>query len=92
MNEFKKMLTAMVNGQAAFRAEMRKRFDELDKKFDTRINNLEQKVDKGFGEVHERLDKIGLQVARLEDDAPTREEHVVLEKRVVKIEKRIASA
>ncbi len=57
------------------------RVSSVDKKTDS----LEQKMDKGFkdvnerinvldGKLTERIDKLGLQIARLEDDAPTIEE------------------
>lgn len=88
MDELKKMVTAIANAQSAFRAEMLQMFKKVDERFDA----LETKMDNRFREVHDRLDKIGLQVARLEDDAPTREEHDVLVKRVTKVEKRTASA
>ena len=39
-----------------------------------------------------RIDKLGRQLAYLEDDAPTREEHDNLEKRVVKVEQKPVSA
>ena len=54
------------------------------------IKNLEKKVDTGFKDVNQRLDAIGKSVAYLEDDAPTRDEHSKLEKRVTKIEKKMA--
>jgi len=38
----------------------------------------------------ERIDKLGLQIANLEDDAPTIEEFDGLEKRVNKLEKEVA--
>lgn len=37
-----------------------------------------------------RIDKLGLQLARLEDDTPTIEEFVKFEKRVTKVEKHIS--
>jgi len=36
-----------------------------------------------------RIDKLGLQIARLEDDAPTIEEFDKLEKRVTKVERKL---
>ena len=52
-------------------------------------------VRKELGEVDSRLtsriDKLGSQLTYLEEDAPTREVHDNLEKRVVKIEKAITS-
>jgi len=48
---------------------------------------LREETRDGFNGTHERLDKQGKQLAYLEDDAPTREEHDELTKRVEKIEK-----
>lgn len=60
-----------------------------------KVSNLDQKVDKGFKEVNDRLDgtnnridKLGLQLAALEDDAPTVDEFDQLKNRVEKLEKR----
>lgn len=55
-----------------------------------KLSALEKKVDKGFKDVNSRIDNLGLQLAELEDDAPTLEEFDALEKRVSKIEKQIA--
>ncbi len=38
------------------------------------VKKLDQKIDKVENRLNERLDKIGLQLAYLEDDTPTREE------------------
>lgn len=53
------------------------------------IGELKQNLDKGFKNVSDRIDKLGKSLAYLEDDAPTMEEHTKLEKRVVKIEKKL---
>jgi hypothetical protein len=62
-----------------------------------KVTSLEKKVDTGFKSVDlrfdgvdKRIDKLGLQIASLEDDAPTMEEFEGLEKKVVKIQKRLA--
>lgn len=52
---------------------------------------LRQEVRKGFRETNERLDKQGKQLAYLDDDAPTREEHEGLVERVEKLEKSLTS-
>ena len=39
-----------------------------------------------------RIDKLGLQIANLEDDSPTIKEFDNLEKRVKRLEKQVASA
>lgn len=74
-----------------------KKVDILDKKIDTvdkKVDILDQKVDILDSEVMKntkRLDKLGLQLARLEDDAPTIQEFYNLEKRVRKLEKQSRS-
>jgi len=62
-----------------------------------KVTTLDKKVDAGFKSVDlrfdktdKRIDKLGLQLANLEDDAPTTEEFEGLEKKVVKIQKRLA--
>lgn len=52
---------------------------------------LREETRDGFRETHERLAKQGKQLAYLDDDAPTREEHDGLVKRVEKIEKVLSS-
>lgn len=59
---------------------------------ESKVNSLESRIESGFRAVTERLDKIGLGLAELEDDTPTVEEFNNLEKRVGKIEKKFASA
>jgi len=63
---------------------------------DSRIGSMDKKMDRGFDEVKVmisenggRLDKLGLQLAELEDDAPTREEHDKLEDRVKDLERQV---
>ena len=63
-----------------------------------KITLVDRKVDRGFEEVKgeivkngKRIDKLGIQLAELEDDAPTREEHDGLEKRVGRLEKQVSS-
>lgn len=87
MDDTKKMFQKIINGQSAMKSELL-----------VKISRLEEKVDKGFDEmktqfrqVHKRIDKIGLQAARLEDDAPTIEEFDRLEKRVSKFEHKLSS-
>ena len=52
---------------------------------------LRQEMKNGFKDVNERVDRLGGDIAYLEDDAPTREEHDELEKRVTKLEHKIIS-
>jgi len=58
---------------------------------DKSVESIGKKMEKGFKEVNKRLDLIGSDVAHLQDDTPTVEEHDGLEKRVGKLEKHIAS-
>jgi polyhydroxyalkanoate synthesis regulator phasin len=78
-----KMLQAILDGQSAIKEELKADIGKLG----NRVASLEAKVDKGFEgvdkrlvEVNERIDKLGLQIANLEDDAPTVEEFDALEK------------
>ena len=72
-----KILQAILDGQVQIRED---------------VKRLEKKVDAGFEETKERIDKLGLQIANLEDDAPTIEAFDGLEKRVKKMEKQFAPA
>jgi hypothetical protein len=68
------------------RSEMNQRFEE-NKADHYGIRNDIHKLD---GKLTSRIDKIGYQVADLEDDSPTRDEHDKLVKRVEKVEKKVA--
>ncbi|MFA5932464.1 MAG: hypothetical protein WCV81_05425 [Microgenomates group bacterium] len=85
MDDTQKMLQVIINGQSSLKQELTTRIDKLDEKLSGRIDKLDQKLTN-------RIDKLGKQLAYLEDDAPTREEHDVLKKRVDKIEKTIVAA
>ena len=52
------------------------------------IKRVEKKVEENGA----RIDKLGLQIANLEDDSPTIEEFDNLEKRVKRLEKQVASS
>ncbi len=56
------------------------------------LKSFKTDVSKRFDEVDKRVDKLGLQIANLEDDAPTVKEFDGLEKRVEKLEKHFISA
>ena len=73
-----KMLQLLLDGQALIKKELREGF----KSVDGRLENLESKLTK-------RIDKLGLQIANLEDDAPTIDEFDELAKKVVKIQKNL---
>lgn len=88
----KKMLQMIINGQSAFRQEVLKTIKKLEEKLDNKIDNLDIKVDNldikldtVEKNLTSRIDKLGKQLAYLEDDAPTREEFDDLEKRVKRV-------
>lgn len=56
---------------------------------DKKVDSLDKKMDHGFKTVNKRIDTLGLQLAQLEDDAPTREEFNALDHRVAKLEGKI---
>lgn len=87
MNDTQKMFQAIINGLAAFKQEVLVRFDKADQK----IEKLDKKIDSVEKNLTNRIDKLGLQLAYLEDDTPTREDFDHLADRVDKIEQKIAS-
>jgi len=86
MDDAKKMLQAIINGQSAMKSELLGEIQKLDKKFDLKIESLRKETKEGFEKLTERVDKIGLQVARLEDDTPTRDEFDDVNSRLKKLE------
>ena len=85
----------IVNGQSAMKIDLLGEIGEINKRFD----GLENKMNKGFSnvdkkiiELTKRVDKIGLAIARLEDDAPTIDEFDKLQARVKKVEQKVALA
>lgn len=74
------MLQMVLDGQSTIRKDIK----NLDDKLTNQINTVDTKLTK-------RIDKLGLQIANLEDDAPTIEEFDKLEKRVKKVEVKVAS-
>lgn len=57
--------------------------------FDERFDSLDKKIDAVNVNLSARIDKLVLQLARLEDDAPTIEEFEKLTRRVTKLENRV---
>jgi chromosome segregation ATPase len=89
-----KMLRAIINGQSVMKSELLGEIRKVDKKVDHLENEMNKgfsNVDKKLTELTKRVDKIGLTVARLEEDAPTIEEFDKLEARVKKVEVKVAS-
>ena len=85
MDDVKKMFRTIVNGQSAMKQELLSKIDSVDKK----VEGLDKKIDGVEERLTKRIDKIGLSVARLEDDAPTIKEFHKLENRVSKLEDRV---
>lgn len=73
-----KMLQAILNGQTALKQELISKIDKVDLK----VDKLDKKIDKVEINLTKRIDKIGKQLAYLEDDTPTREEFDKLEGKV----------
>lgn len=93
MDATQKMLQTIINGQSTIKSEL---LGEI-KKVNNKIDRLETEMKKGFKDVGEKLikltkrvDNIGLQLARLEDDTPTIEEFDALERRVSELEEKSA--
>ena len=91
MNDSQKMLQAIINGQSSFRQEVLKKIDKVDEKVEKLGERLEGRIGEVENNLTDRLDKLGKQLAYLEDDTPTREEYNNLEKRVDKIEQKATS-
>ncbi|MBN1168408.1 hypothetical protein JXA63_00805 [Candidatus Woesebacteria bacterium] len=99
MSDTNKLFQKIVNGQSAMKQAILKEVKKVDSKLSGRMDTLEQKlgkldkkIDKGFKEVNNRLDKQGKSLAYLEDDAPTVEEFDKLEERVTEIEDKVLHA
>ena len=69
-----KILQAILDGQNGIREDIRR---------------VEDKLSQTENRLTERIDKLGIQLAELSDDAPTIEEFDKLEKRVTKLENQI---
>ena len=99
MDDTKKMLVTIINGQSAMKVDLLGEIGKLRKEFlgetgklNGELDSLRQETRNGFVQVNKRIDKIGKQLAYLEDDAPTKEEFGELEKRVGKLETKFVSA
>jgi len=71
-----KILQAILDGQTLIRKD---------------IKEVKEEAKKTEGRLTGRIDKLGLQIANLEDDAPTVGEFDNLDKRVKRLEKQVAS-
>jgi septal ring factor EnvC (AmiA/AmiB activator) len=93
MDDTKVMLRAIINGQSALKQELAADIEKLRLELKEEIKNVrqdiaahQQETKKADTGLTKRLDKLGRQLAYLEDDAPTREEFDDLQLRVGKIE------
>jgi polyhydroxyalkanoate synthesis regulator phasin len=73
------MLQAILDGQTALKEELKGEINRVE----TKVDDLSDKVEENGA----RLDKLGLQLAELSDDAPTNEEFDNLDGRVTKLER-----
>lgn len=80
-----KMLQAILNGQST----TNERIDKLDRKVDAFKTELKTEIKGVEKRLTKRIDNIGKSLAYLEDDAPTREEHDELVKRVYRLEQKV---
>lgn len=80
-----KILQAILDGQRALKEELSGKIDKVDKK----VDEVKVEVKKTRCDLTSRIDKLGLELARLDDDAPTIEEFDDLEKRVATLEKQV---
>ena len=62
------------------------------RKVDQKIDSLNEKIDRVETNLTNRIDKLGLQIAKLEDDTPTKEEFDGLEDRVASLDQTAAPA
>lgn len=85
MDDTKKMLRAIMNGQSAMKQELLDRIKQLSDNF----NDFKLETSENFKKLTNRLDMIGRQVANVDDDAPNGEEFDKLVERVNDIEKKL---
>jgi len=82
-----KILQAILDGQRSLKEELSGKIDKVDIK----VDEVKGEIKETRSNLTERMDKLGLQIARLEDDAPTIEEFDDLEKRVSKLENQVVN-
>ena len=83
MDDTKKMLRAIINGQTTLKQELVNKINQVDQK----VDNLREELHTFRKDLTNRVDRLGKSLAYLEDDAPTRDEFEGLEKRVHKLER-----
>lgn len=85
MDETKKMLRAIINGQSAMKQELLGEIGRVDEKLTLKMGDVEKNLTA-------RIDMIGKQMAFLDDDAPSGEEFEELKRRVTVVEHKVALA
>ena len=58
MDDTKRMLTVIINGQSALKAELLEKIDHVDQKLGNKIDSLDKKIDKVEANLTKRMDKI----------------------------------
>ena len=79
-------LTNICNTQTMFDKKMLQAILDKVTAVDSKVENLGEKLDNTEKRLTKRIDKLGIELAELSDDAPTVEEFDSLEKRVTKLE------
>lgn len=80
-----KLLQALLASQASLRTDLTHMYEKTQKD----IQELRIEVGDGFKKVHERIDRIGHQLAVLDDDAPSMVEIKHLERRLRTLELKV---
>jgi uncharacterized coiled-coil protein SlyX len=91
MDGVKQMFRKIINGQSAVKSELLGEINKLRVETQKGFDGTNNKIDVLDKKLTKRIDKVGLQVARLEDDTPTVDEFDKLEHRVTKVEQKVAS-
>ena len=94
MDETNKMLQVIINVQSALKQELLGEIRKVDRnvdKLENQMGSLRSEMQQGFTTLTARVDKLGLQLAKLEDDSPTKDEFDKLVKRVERVEQKLAS-
>lgn len=95
MDDTQKLLKTIINHQSSVKEELLKEIRSVRTKVDSygeNLNEFKKETKLNFRKVNDRMDKLGRQLAYLEDDAPTREEFDELKEKVEKISKKFAVA
>lgn len=87
MDDTKKMLRAIINGQTTLKQELVNKINQVDQK----VDSLREELHTFRKDLTDRVDRLGKSLAYLEDDTPTRDEFDGLEERVDKLEQQPTS-